>query len=127
VHSALAGGELCQPIANQHKWQRVSRNIFTHREPKVGWCKLKPVLNASRAGCQLLKLVYDLWLSTYAFSFNLSPCTKSVTEDDVLICTCRPDPETGAGCGDECINRDVLVECDPEFCPCGTGGVSALA
>ena len=44
---------------------------------------------------------------------------KSVTEDDVLICSCIPDPVTGAGCGDECINRDVLVECDPNFCPCG--------
>uniref|UniRef100_A0A7S0SAI4 Histone-lysine N-methyltransferase n=1 Tax=Mantoniella antarctica TaxID=81844 RepID=A0A7S0SAI4_9CHLO len=46
---------------------------------------------------------------------------KSVTEDDVLICSCTPHPVTGAGCGDECINRDVLVECDPGFCPCGEG------
>ena len=46
---------------------------------------------------------------------------KNVTEDDVLICNCVPDPETGLGCGDECINRDVLVECDPNFCPCGSG------
>jgi histone-lysine N-methyltransferase SETD2 len=45
---------------------------------------------------------------------------KSVTEDDVLICSCVPDPVTGEGCGDECINRDVLVECDPNFCPCGS-------
>ena len=46
---------------------------------------------------------------------------KSVTEDDVLICSCVPDPVTGLGCGDDCINRDVLVECDPAFCPCGSG------
>ena len=46
---------------------------------------------------------------------------KSVTEDDVLICACVPDPETGKGCGPDCINRDVLVECDPAFCPCGDG------
>ena len=45
---------------------------------------------------------------------------KSVTADDVLICSCVPDPVTGVGCGDECINRDVLVECDPNFCPCGS-------
>ena len=45
---------------------------------------------------------------------------KSVTEDDVLICSCVPDPVSGVGCGDECINRDVLVECDPNFCPCGS-------
>jgi histone-lysine N-methyltransferase SETD2 len=44
---------------------------------------------------------------------------KCVTEDDVLICTCEVNPETGLGCGPECINRDVLVECDPAFCPCG--------
>ena len=45
---------------------------------------------------------------------------KSVTEDDVLICNCVRDP-SGAGCGENCINRDVLVECDPAFCPCGAG------
>ena len=44
---------------------------------------------------------------------------KSVTEDDVLICNCVPSAD-GLGCGDECINRDVLVECDPNFCPCGS-------
>ena len=46
---------------------------------------------------------------------------KRVTEDDVLICSCVPDPATGVGCGEDCINRDVLVECDPAFCPCGSG------
>ena len=48
---------------------------------------------------------------------------KSVTEDDVLICACVPDPETGKGCGPDCINRDVLVECDPAL---GAGARAAL-
>ena len=37
-----------------------------------------------------------------------------------MVCNCVIDPETGSGCGEECVNRLVLTECDPKFCPCST-------
>jgi hypothetical protein len=43
---------------------------------------------------------------------------KTVTEDDVMICSCVV--EDGVGCGADCLNRLVLAECDPAYCPCGT-------
>jgi len=68
---------LCKPIENAHVWSRVSRNIFTHREP------------------------------------------RKLTEDDIMVCNCELN-EDGSGCGEDCVNRLVLTECDPKFCPCST-------
>ena len=45
---------------------------------------------------------------------------RKLTEDDIMVCNCVIDPETGSGCGEECVNRLVLTECDPKFCPCST-------
>ena len=71
-------------------------------------------------GRQDAKASKNIWHRIHRNIF-IAPRPKSVTEDDVLICACVPDPETGKGCGPDCINRDVLVECDPAFCPCGDG------
>ncbi|DBB04664.1 hypothetical protein WJX77_006462 [Trebouxia sp. C0004] len=44
---------------------------------------------------------------------------KVEKEDDIMICTC-PQPADGApGCGPDCLNRRLAVECHPEWCPCG--------
>lgn len=43
---------------------------------------------------------------------------------DVIPCHCvrpRPDPDTGVrppGCGPQCVNRMLLIECCPDHCPC---------
>ena len=45
---------------------------------------------------------------------------KVVDEDDIMVCTCeRVHGETGAGCGEDCINRLMCIECTPGYCPCG--------
>jgi len=43
---------------------------------------------------------------------------RRLTEDDVMICACCV--EDGVGCGADCLNRLVLSECDPAYCPCGS-------
>lgn len=63
-----------KPAVPTNEWFKITRNIFTHREP------------------------------------------KKVTEDDVMICSCVV--EDGVGCGPDCLNRLVLSECDPAYCPC---------
>ena len=45
---------------------------------------------------------------------------RKLTEDDIMVCNCAIDPDTGSGCEEECVNRLVLTECDPKFCPCST-------
>ncbi|GMH36489.1 hypothetical protein BSKO_04357 [Bryopsis sp. KO-2023] len=40
-------------------------------------------------------------------------------EDDIMICQCRP--ENGKGCGANCINRVLNLECVPGYCACGDG------
>ncbi len=46
---------------------------------------------------------------------------KVQEEDDVMICNCKPVWRGGDGCGPECINRMLCVECDPVSAVAGTG------
>jgi hypothetical protein len=40
----------------------------------------------------------------------------AVPREHMLVCQCRFD---AGGCGDRCLNRLMLIECDPSTCPCG--------
>jgi len=44
---------------------------------------------------------------------------KKWSKKDVPVCNCRP-MEGQVGCGDNCLNRVMFYECDPQFCPCGS-------
>lgn len=45
---------------------------------------------------------------------------KVVDEDDIMVCTCESvNAEGGMGCGEDCINRLMCIECTPGYCPCG--------
>lgn len=44
---------------------------------------------------------------------------KTQTIDEVMVCHCKPPPVGQLGCGDECLNRILNIECDPGTCPCG--------
>lgn len=39
---------------------------------------------------------------------------KPTLSYEAQACNCKPS----SGCGEECINRMVLTECSPQFCPC---------
>ncbi|ORZ25848.1 hypothetical protein BCR42DRAFT_314758 [Absidia repens] len=39
-------------------------------------------------------------------------------EEHNAACHCLP-PANGVGCGDDCLNRMMFIECDPSTCPCG--------
>ncbi|CAH1407080.1 unnamed protein product [Nezara viridula] len=39
---------------------------------------------------------------------------KPTLSYEAQSCSCKPS----SGCGEECINRMVLAECSPQFCPC---------
>ncbi|GAB4814631.1 hypothetical protein N2152v2_001677 [Parachlorella kessleri] len=48
---------------------------------------------------------------------------KQQDEDDIMICQCPrlwgpPDPKV-TGCGPNCLNRMLNIECVTDFCPCG--------
>ncbi len=38
---------------------------------------------------------------------------KIQDEDDIMICSCRPTWRGGDGCGPDCINRMLCIECSP--------------
>ncbi|KXZ54200.1 hypothetical protein GPECTOR_5g294 [Gonium pectorale] len=42
---------------------------------------------------------------------------KMQDEDDIMICHCKPVYRGGDGCGPDCINRMLCIECVPGFCP----------
>ncbi|GIL91288.1 hypothetical protein Vretimale_10000 [Volvox reticuliferus] len=42
---------------------------------------------------------------------------KVQDEDDIMICHCKPTWRGGDGCGPDCINRMLCIECVPGFCP----------
>ncbi|CAJ2667677.1 unnamed protein product [Trifolium pratense] len=44
---------------------------------------------------------------------------KTQTIDEVMVCHCKPSPEGKLGCGDECLNRMLNIECVQGTCPCG--------
>ncbi|KAK9845360.1 hypothetical protein WJX81_004380 [Elliptochloris bilobata] len=44
---------------------------------------------------------------------------KEQDEDDIMICHCRPIFAGGVGCGPDCLNRVLNMECVPGYCPCG--------
>ncbi|XP_010471914.1 PREDICTED: histone-lysine N-methyltransferase ASHH2-like isoform X1 [Camelina sativa] len=44
---------------------------------------------------------------------------KSQTIDEVMVCHCKPPPDGRLGCGEECLNRMLNIECLPSTCPAG--------
>ncbi|XP_010533983.1 PREDICTED: histone-lysine N-methyltransferase ASHH2-like [Tarenaya hassleriana] len=44
---------------------------------------------------------------------------KAQTIDEVLVCQCKAPPCGRLGCGDDCLNRMLKIECVQSTCPCG--------
>ncbi|KAG8660518.1 hypothetical protein MANES_02G168600v8 [Manihot esculenta] len=44
---------------------------------------------------------------------------KTLTIDEIMVCHCKPPLDGGLGCGDECLNRILNIECVQGTCPCG--------
>ncbi|KAG9457142.1 hypothetical protein H6P81_001650 [Aristolochia fimbriata] len=44
---------------------------------------------------------------------------KTQTIDEVMVCHCKPPSDGSLGCGDECLNRMLNIECVQGTCPCG--------
>ncbi|TKY74225.1 Histone-lysine N-methyltransferase ASHH2 [Spatholobus suberectus] len=44
---------------------------------------------------------------------------KTQTIDEIMVCYCKPSQEGKLGCGDECLNRILNIECVQGTCPCG--------
>ncbi|GBF93173.1 histone-lysine N-methyltransferase [Raphidocelis subcapitata] len=43
---------------------------------------------------------------------------KVQDEDDIMVCQCPPPWRGGDGCGPNCLNRMLCIECTEDFCPC---------
>ncbi|KAL4310218.1 hypothetical protein GQ457_01G028220 [Hibiscus cannabinus] len=44
---------------------------------------------------------------------------KTQTIDEIMVCQCKRPPEGKLGCGDQCLNRILNIECVQGTCPCG--------
>ncbi|KAK4751982.1 hypothetical protein SAY87_020780 [Trapa incisa] len=44
---------------------------------------------------------------------------RTQTIDEVMVCHCKPPLDGKLGCGDECLNRMLNIECVQGTCPCG--------
>ncbi|KAI9199935.1 hypothetical protein LWI28_000551 [Acer negundo] len=44
---------------------------------------------------------------------------KTQTIDEIMVCHCKPPLDSRLGCGDECLNRMLNIECVKGTCPCG--------
>ncbi|KAK8681786.1 hypothetical protein V6N13_054187 [Hibiscus sabdariffa] len=44
---------------------------------------------------------------------------KTQTIDEIMVCQCKRPPDGKLGCGDECLNRMLNIECVQGTCPCG--------
>ncbi|XP_027904008.1 LOW QUALITY PROTEIN: histone-lysine N-methyltransferase ASHH2 [Vigna unguiculata] len=44
---------------------------------------------------------------------------KTQTIDEIMVCHCKATQEGKLGCGDECLNRMLNIECVQGTCPCG--------
>ncbi|XP_065880732.1 histone-lysine N-methyltransferase ASHH2 isoform X2 [Euphorbia lathyris] len=44
---------------------------------------------------------------------------KTQTIDEIMVCHCKLPLDGGLGCGDECLNRMLNIECVQGTCPCG--------
>ncbi|KAL7086177.1 hypothetical protein ACP275_14G323400 [Erythranthe tilingii] len=44
---------------------------------------------------------------------------KTQTIDEVMVCHCKPPSDGRMGCGSECLNRMLNIECVRGTCPCG--------
>ncbi|XP_067145444.1 uncharacterized protein ash1 [Centruroides vittatus] len=80
-------------------------------------------------------LPYDLWwlYKHKQLLYQIDPSTnykktrtnvyvdiKPVSRFEVQSCNCiRPKEATEKGCGPDCLNRIMYVECNPQLCPCG--------
>ncbi|XP_062099461.1 histone-lysine N-methyltransferase ASHH2 isoform X2 [Humulus lupulus] len=43
---------------------------------------------------------------------------KTQTIDEMMICQCKPPSDGRLGCGDDCLNRVLNIECMQGTCPC---------
>jgi len=44
---------------------------------------------------------------------------KTPINDEMMVCHCKPPKDGSLGCGDECLNRMLNIECVQGTCPCG--------
>lgn len=44
---------------------------------------------------------------------------KTPIIDEMMVCHCTPPKDGSLGCGDECLNRMLNIECVQGTCPCG--------
>lgn len=58
--------------------------------------------------CFLLRLVLVYPINVFFICFN-----------QVMVCHCKPPSDGGLGCGEECLNRMLNIECVQGTCPCG--------
>ncbi|PPE00785.1 hypothetical protein GOBAR_DD02201 [Gossypium barbadense] len=93
-----------------HFW-RIDSNKFLHRG-----CKTQTIDEV------LLKIKYrqfeDLFVTIQIKCVIYLGC-EGRTILSIMICHCKRPPDGNLGCGDECLNRMLNIECVQDTCPCG--------
>ncbi|KAF9599873.1 hypothetical protein IFM89_001819 [Coptis chinensis] len=96
-------------VPQQAPWKPIESNLFLHRSRKSQ--TIDEVIH-------LLFLVYALRvmpfdINMFSVMFRMFFCIQ------IMICHCKPPLGGGLGCGDECLNRMLNIECVQGTCPCG--------
>lgn len=53
------------------------------------------------------------------FNLFLHRSRKAQTVDEIMVCHCKPPVDGSVGCGSQCLNRMLNIECVQGTCPCG--------
>lgn len=77
-------------------------------------------LNYKGLGCRRLR---DLRETPTCISIRtnqfLHRSRKTQTIDEIMVCHCKRPSDGQLGCGDNCLNRMLNIECVQSACPCG--------
>ncbi|RWS31394.1 histone-lysine N-methyltransferase ASH1L-like protein [Leptotrombidium deliense] len=91
------------------------------------------VFNAKRKELVEFALPYDIWWLSKTnqitdisrgkykkIKSNIFFDVKPVSNEEEQSCNCtKPSDSNEKGCGSDCLNRLMYVECSPSLCPCG--------
>uniref|UniRef100_A0A803L775 Histone-lysine N-methyltransferase ASHH2 n=1 Tax=Chenopodium quinoa TaxID=63459 RepID=A0A803L775_CHEQI len=74
----------------------------------------------SKGGClgQSTALQPSTWMLIKSNLF-LHRSRKAQSMDEIMVCHCKPPVDGRLGCGSQCLNRMLNIECVQGTCPCG--------
>ncbi|KAH9308305.1 hypothetical protein KI387_036216, partial [Taxus chinensis] len=83
-----------------------------------GDCNGAPLISKYLASMQAQDSQQSFW-TLIKHNRILHRSRKTQAIDEIMVCHCKLPEDGSYGCGDECLNRMLNIECVKETCPCG--------